>query len=56
MGHRKKAVLGIVLFLLTVFVVYSCIVVFGARSREPERAKLVTGWVQQGGIEPANGR
>ena len=40
----KKTVLGLILLLLAVFVVYSCIMVFGARHRKPERAKLVIRW------------
>ena len=42
--YTKKIVFGLILLLLAAFAVYSCIMVFGARRRVPERAKLVIGW------------
>ncbi|HOO12517.1 MAG TPA: hypothetical protein PK684_06135 [Bacillota bacterium] len=41
MIFRKRTVLGIILLILAVLVVCSCIMAFGARRREPEKAKLV---------------
>ncbi|MGI6698142.1 MAG: hypothetical protein GX918_00965 [Clostridiales bacterium] len=37
----KRTILGLILLILAVLVVCSCIMVFGARRREPEKAKLV---------------
>ena len=41
MKFSKRTVLGFILLLLAVLVVCSCIMAFGERRREPEKAKLV---------------
>lgn len=41
MKFKKGTVLGFILLVLAVLVVCSCIMAFGARRREPEKAKLV---------------
>ncbi len=44
MTYNKNLILGIILTLLTIFTIYSCFMAFGARQKEPERAKLVLGY------------
>ncbi|HQA47324.1 MAG TPA: hypothetical protein VFF83_00575 [Clostridia bacterium] len=41
MKFKKGTVLGFILLVLAVLAVCSCIMAFGARRREPEKAKLV---------------
>ena len=41
MKFKKGTVLGFILLVLAVLAVCSCIMAFGERRREPEKAKLV---------------
>jgi hypothetical protein len=41
MIYRKRTVLGLILLFLIVFAVYSCLVIYGIRRKEPSKAKLV---------------
>ncbi len=49
MINGKRTVLGLILLILAVLVVCSCIMAFGVRRKEPEKAKLVmTGYETTG--------
>jgi hypothetical protein len=41
MIYRKRTVLGLILLFMIVFAVYSCLIIYGIRRKEPSKARLV---------------